>query len=87
MQQPIKEERKEKEEGRKKEKEEGTAQGLAGAHLTGYRRRSPRRISLGLTGDPWFVFLFCFCFVFFFFSGRGSRSLTSPSPSLVFSWF
>jgi hypothetical protein len=69
MQQPIKEERKEKEEGRrkkeegrrkKKKKEEGTAQGLAGAHLAGSRQRSPCRISLGLAGDPRFVFLFFF---------------------------
>jgi hypothetical protein len=48
-----KEKRKKKEEGRKKkEKEEGTAQGS--------RRRSPCQISLGLAGDPRFVFVFFF---------------------------
>jgi hypothetical protein len=62
MQQPIKEERKEKEEGRKekKRKKKEPRRGLAGARLAGSRRRSPRRISLGLAGDPRFVFFFFF---------------------------
>jgi hypothetical protein len=52
MQQPIKEERKEKEEGRKKRERRRNS--------AGSRRRSPRRISLDLAGDPRFVFLFFF---------------------------
>jgi hypothetical protein len=88
------ERRRKKEEKKRKKKE--PRRGLAGACLAGSRRRSPRRISLGLAGDPRFVcvcvFFFFFFravglrdprFFFFFFSGSGSRSLTSPSPSLA----
>jgi hypothetical protein len=70
MLQLIKEERKEKEEGRRKWKVvQGVMPGLASPDLAGSHRRptvSPRWISLGLAGDPQFVFVFVFIFIFFF---------------------
>jgi hypothetical protein len=67
---------------------EGRAGGFASPDLAGSHWRptvSPRRISLGLAGDPQFVFvLFFVLFCFFFFSGRGSRRPTVCFFFLVF---